>query len=80
MKKAIIRKHSLVLLAGFLHALKSTLAVAFLAAVVVLLCSVQIESGYLAVGKFIAALLAFCVSVLLFYNCGRDIAGGKFSK
>ncbi len=80
MKKAIIRKHSLVLLAGILHALKCTLAVAFLAAVVLLLCSVQIESGYCAVGKFVAALLALCISVLLFYSCGRDMTDGKFSK
>lgn len=80
MKKELIKKHLLVLLAGFLHSLKSVAAAALLAGVVVLFCSVQVESGYLAVAKFIAALLALCVSVLLFYSCGRDMLQGRFSK
>ena len=80
MKKEQIKKHLLILLAGFLHSLKCVLAVALLAAVVVLFCSVQIESGYLAVGKFIAALLAIVISALLFYSCGRDLLKGRFSE
>ena len=80
MKKELIKKYLLILLAGFLHSLKCALAFSMLAAVVVLFCSVQAESGYLAVGKFIAALLSIVIAALLFYSCGRDMTGGKFSK
>ena len=80
MRKEQIKKHSLILLAGILISLKSALALTMLAAVVALFCSVQIESGYLAVGKFIAALLAIVIAALLFYSCGRDLLKGRFSK
>lgn len=80
MNKAIIRKKLSVLLAGFLHALKSTLAVVALAAAVALLVCVPMVGGYSAVGMFVAALLMFVVAGMLFYNCGVDIVKGKFSK
>lgn len=80
MKKTIIRNILTTLLAGFLHALKSTLAVATLAAAVALFCCVPIEGGYLAVGMFIAALLAVAIAGMLFYSCGYDMQKGRFSK
>lgn len=78
--KKLIKKHSKVLLAGFLHALKSTLAVATLAAAIALLICVPISRGYLAVGQFVSALLLIVAAGVLFYNCGADIAKGRFSK
>ena len=80
MKKELIRKHASILLGGLLHSLKCTAAVALLAGAVVLFCCVPIESGYLAVGKFVAALLAIGISAALFYSCGKDMLHGKFSK
>lgn len=80
MKKKIVLKHLGILLAGFLQALKCVAAAATLAGAVVLFCCVPIESGYLAVGKFAAALLAVAISLLLFYLCGKDLQHGRFSK
>lgn len=80
MKKELILKHASILLRGLLHALKCTAAVAMLAGAVVLFCCVPIESGYFAVGKFVAALLAIGIATALFYICGKDLQHGKFSK
>lgn len=80
MKKAIIKKHLLVLLAGFLLAMKGALCVALLVGVVVTFCSVQLVSGYLAVTMFAAALLEFATAVWLVYSCGRYLLRGKFEK
>lgn len=80
MKKEIVLKHLGVMLAGFLHALKCVAAAAMLAAGIFLFCCVSIESGYFAVGKFAAALLAIGIALLLFYSCGRDLQQGRFSK
>ena len=80
MKKQMVKKHLGILLAGFLHALKCAGAIALLAAAVFLFYCVTIESGYFAVCKFIAALMAVALSLLLFYDCGNDLLGGKFSK
>lgn len=78
--KKHIKKHLKVLLAGVLHALKSTAAVVLLTLSVALLVCVPLDSGYFAVGKFVAALLGIALSVMLFYNCGVDIAKGRFSR
>ena len=80
MKKELIRKHASILLCGFLYALKSTAAVALLVAGVLLFCCVTIESGYFAVCTFVAGLMSIAVAGMLFYNCGRDLFNGKFSK
>lgn len=80
MKKQMVLKHFEILFSGFLHALKSTAAVVLLAAGVCLFCCVTIDSGYFAVGKFVAALLAIVISVVLLYSCGSDLQRGKFSK
>jgi len=78
--KKVTKKHLHILLAGFLHALKSTTAVVMFGAAIALFCCVPIERGYLAVGEFVAALLGVFVSVLLFYSCGYDLQSGRFSK
>lgn len=80
MKKENIRKFLAVMLAGIVHSLKCTLAVTLLAAGILLLTCVPIESGYFAVGKFIAAMVTFCISVVMFYICGKDLMKGKYSK
>ena len=80
MKKERILRHLKVLLAGTLHALKGTLAVATLAAGIALGCFVPSVNGYLAVGLFVAALLFVVAAVLQFYRCGRDMCKGRFSK
>jgi uncharacterized membrane protein YhfC len=80
MKKENIRKFLAVMLAGIVHSLKCTLAVTLLAAGILLLTCVPIESGYFAVGKFIAALLVFGISAFLFHICGTDLMKGKYSK
>jgi hypothetical protein len=80
MKKTIVKKHLLVLLAGFLHAMKGTLATALLCGVGVAFGNVQRVSGYWAVGMFAAALLALCAAIWLFYLCGRDMLYGRYSK
>ena len=80
MRNELIKKHLSILLAGFLHALKGTLAAAALGAGIVLFCCVPCESGYIAVLLFAAALLIIAGSVLMFYSCGADMQKGKFSQ
>ena len=80
MNKELIRKHAGILLGGLLHALKGTLAIATLALGIFIFYCVTQESGYLAVGLFVAALLIVAGALLQFYLCGRDTTGGKFSK
>lgn len=80
MKKENIRKFLAVMLAGIIHSLKSTIAVTLLAGGILLLTCVPVESGYIAVGKFIGALLVFGLSGVLFHICGQDLMKGKYSK
>ena len=80
MKNEMIRKHVNILLGGLLHGLKGTIATATLALGGFILYCVTQESGYLAVGLFVAALLIVASGLVLFYLCGRDMTGGKFSK
>lgn len=80
MKKEQIRKHANILLGGLLHALKGAASLLTLALGVVACCCVAMERGYLAVGLFVAGLLISAGGLLLIYNCGRDMTGGKFSK
>ena len=80
MKKELIRKHASILLGGLLHGLKGTAATATLALGIFVFFCVTQESGYLAVGLFVAALLVVACGLLQFYLCGRDMTGGKFSK
>lgn len=80
MKKETIRNFLLVMLAGIVHSLKCTLAVTLLAGGILLLTCVPIESGYFAVAKFLAALLVFGASGVLFHICGTDLMKGKYSK
>ena len=80
MKKGLIRKHAKILFSGLLHGLKSTAATAVLALGGFTFYCVTQESGYLAVGLFVAALLIVVGGLLLFYNCGCDMTGGKYSK
>lgn len=80
MKKELIRKHAKILLCGLLHALKGITATATLALGGFIFYCVTQESGYLAVGLFVAALPIVACGLLQFYNCGLDMTGGKFSK
>lgn len=80
MKKELIRKHASILLFGLLHALKGTIATAMLAFGIFVFFCVTHESGYIAVGLFVAALLLVAGGLLTFYNCGHDMTCGKFSK
>ena len=80
MKKELIRKHAKVLLGGILHSLKGTAATIVLALGGVACYCVTQESGYIAVGLFVAALLIIAGAIALFYNMGRDVTDGKYSK
>lgn len=80
MKKELIRKNASILLCGLLHALKGTIATATLGLGICIFFCVTQESGYLAVGLFVAALLMVACGLAQFYLCGRDMTGGKFSK
>ena len=80
MKKAFAKKHLGILLLGFVSALKGTIATAIAAAAVGLFFCIPIESGYLAVGKFVGGVAALFLALVLFYWCGRDLIKGKFSK
>ena len=80
MKKENIRKHLGILLTGFIHAVEGTAASVLLFGGILLLTYIPIESGYFAVGKFIAALLVFGFSGWMFYPCGKDLLIGRFTK
>ena len=77
MKKELFRKYAKALLVGLLRALQGTVAMATLALGVVASFCVTQESGYLAVGMFLVALLIFAGGLVQLYNFGRNIAGGN---
>lgn len=72
MEKKRIKKNLGILLAGVLYAFKGAAAFALLAGSVACMFCVQIESGYLAVGKFVGGIIVAGVALGLFYWCGRD--------
>lgn len=80
MKNELVRKHASILLGGLLYALKGTIATATLALGILTFFYVKQERGYIAVGLFVVAFLIVTLGLIQFYKCGRDMAGGKFSK
>lgn len=73
MSKDCIRHNLKILLSGFLHALKGTLAMAFVAGAVVLFCCTARNDGYMAVGDFFAAVCCLALGLGLFYSCGLNV-------
>ena len=80
MNKELIRKKMTVAFAGFMHAVKCTIAMALLAISVALLCLVPFQDGYVAVLEFFAAVGTFLLSLMQFHSCGKDLHWGRFSK
>lgn len=80
MKKAMVKKNLLVVLLGFVSALKGTLATAMVAAAVFAFRSVLSAGSYYAVVMFVFGVVDVALALLLFYLCGRDIVKGKYSK
>ena len=80
MKKEVFKKHLGILLLGFVSALKGTIAAAMAVAAAGLFYCIPIESGYLAVSKFVAGIFAALLALIMFYWCGRDLVKGKFLK
>ena len=80
MNKGTFQKKLVVTLAGFLHALKSCIAIGLIVGCVALLVAVASNRGYVAVFKFAAAAVVLFLAIMLLYSCGKDLHWRRFYK
>ena len=77
MKKELFRRYARTFLVGILRSVLGTVAIATLTFGVIVCFYVTQESGYAAVGLFVAALLFIVCGLMQLYNCGNNITCGN---